>query len=404
MPMLNIAALISENNENTVLELICLLVPPSNKYAMKHPWHRDINSITAYFRVAEEYMERLIDWDYDLETSLKIKITTRYLKNAFVGRRQLSKTVRTLPRIYLASLYLASENHDKCLHYLNFYSKYLPRIYAPQTKLTTSSALNTRLLLFLPDVSNAVGLLCLLEGASKICHSEKTHLTRFDVTRYIFKLYLIFLCLLETCGRDFIIPVMLRFKLNIQTCHRLDICLYALVLHRCKKRTSNKMVVKRNSTLNERFTNDLSISTGDTLCEMLLKYGVEYMTKFHEIMQSTIPREFCHITSHYKALYFYKEKDYLRTLSQCDEILQHERCAIPAEYSVHVTMLYPFHTLFDSDVIVLTGLLILCDTHGRNISSLYVVFDFYQNYINYKKRSFRPEFLVLYLRLLLSFI
>ena len=187
-------------------------------------------------------------------------------------------------------------------------------------------------------------------------------------------------------------------EIQSQTHLSFDLCLVAAMRHRFHKVSNKKTMDHRNKPLPRHLSYDPSISTGDNLSELLPKYGVKCMTHFHKLMLGTISRECCHITSHYKALYLYSRRDYRQTLSLCRKIMEDERSATPAALSFHVFVLYPFHPLFDSDIIVLLGLLILFESHGKSIDPLWMFMHFSPSVaITYWGTSFRPDFLVQYL-------
>ena len=257
-------------------------------------------------------------------------------------------------------------------------------------ELLTSSTINIRLILFLPDVSKVAGFLAIFDH---IVMSENAPSNRFQVTRTIFENYLKFLLYISTPRKWN--GAIFGAEIQRQPYHPFDLCLVAVLRQRFHKLAYTMATDHCNKPLHNY---DPSISTDDKLSELLPKYGVECMTYFHKQMLSTISRECCHIPSHFKALYFYSRRDYRQTLSLCRKITENERSATPAALSFHVSMLYPFHPLFDDDIIVTLGLLILCETHGKTIDPLWMFMHFSPSVvITYWGTSFRPEFLVQYL-------
>ena len=124
----HVASIISERaiagtESNVILELICFLITTTTDNSPRLPWHRRPSSGIAYLKSAEEYMVCLDEFDSQLETCLAIKAIKRFLKKALEIRDKFSESVHSLSRIYLASLYLLTENYDKCFHHLEYLSR-----------------------------------------------------------------------------------------------------------------------------------------------------------------------------------------------------------------------------------------------------------------------------------------
>ena len=70
---------------------------------------------------------------------------------------------------------------------------------------------------------------------------------------------------------------------------------------------------------------DIDFAFDDSFVDLVTKMSVKYFTNFHR-EESKIPYGFetCKVTSHYKALYYYKQTEYYKTLVLCDSIRHKE--------------------------------------------------------------------------------
>ena len=126
---------------------------------------------------------------------------------------------------------------------------------------------------------------------------------------------------------------------------------------------------------------DIDFAFDDSFVDIVTKMSVKYFTNFHR-KESKIPYGFetCKVTSHYKALYYYKQKEYYKTLVLCNSIRNNEMpwCPDMPNFTYKngvrrfqkfqkVQVSYAFEILFDSDISFLKGLMVLIDRDLFNV-------------------------------------
>ena len=116
-----------------------------------------------------------------------------------------------------------------------------------------------------------------------------------------------------------------------------------------------------------------------------MKMSVEMFTKYYELEVLTLKKHgfpnCCKIVSHFKALYYYREGDYVKLLNTCNSIFSNEVSmfspgdrTLPKSLTDYlcVPVAVAFQTLFRNDVPCLTGLIALI---GRHL--------FFREYVNW---------------------
>ena len=311
----------------------------------------------------------------------------------------LSRDMEVKVWLYLAVLDLWSENTEMCLKRL-----------VSTGNMLTAGTVSSRLLIILNDVSNTIGFLTLYKH---LINKPKQQLVEHEFTMIILWQYLVSICRLTRYDAS-------NFHPHHQMSHRsrlaTDAVLISLTRHGINKfnmsHRHSALVFRPKKTTFDHF--DLvSISHHDTLTEVLLKFGVNYMTRFTKLIlgQSSRKQLFATISSHYKALYLYKKEEYLELLSLCQERLDNFDTA-DLEFNafrvtiedIHlrlpsrtISVLYPSHVLFDDDVVNLIALMNLCEfdeaVPRHPIKYIYP----YITELHNDKRTLTPRFLLQYL-------
>ena len=69
-------------------------------------------------------------------------------------------------------------------------------------------------------------------------------------------------------------------------------------------------------------THEISFSPNDCYDDILVKLSVKHFTKFYELEYTTLRRIYCsRISSHFRALYHYKNKEYSKVLDLCNVMM-----------------------------------------------------------------------------------
>ena len=157
-----------------------------------------------------------------------------------------------------------------------------------------------------------------------------------------------------------------------------DICLWTISVHKHRrtKPTANREIHKwpsnipNNSSTNEELLHQFCQQ--ESLEDTLMKISVKMFTNHHELQLITMTNigisYRCGIVSHYKALYYYRQGEYMKLLNTCDAIISREIFTLTgrrhpkfsnhrAQDVFHVPVLFDFQTLFKNNVTCLTGLM-----------------------------------------------
>ena len=301
-----------------------------------------------------------------IEFCVGVKICKRFFKTTLQIQDGFSQSIHTLTVIYLAVLYALTEQYDKTFSYLNNVTR---------GSVNRNIPMHVSFFLIFDNVANACGFSIVYNYiVSKLI--SKPVLVEPHPSFHVF----VFLSTisLRNLHPKLFKPLRVKFPRPLS---RFDILL-TMVTPRRKHLKKNRILITEKNKDPE-----VDLSQEDKMADLLTKMAVENFTKFLRL-ESKVEHTFetCKVTSHYKALYYYRQQQYERALDVCDTIALNEASIvldnwyyfdIPGIFKYGgdvrnrryhpVLVTSAFQTLFDESVTFLIGLMILID---KNVLTL----------------------------------
>ena len=408
---LHLVILISQQGgaitRDNILELLCALISGMGRMYTDNPvpgQQAPRRMSIMYLRRAEEYLLMWRNFSDKLETFLVLKIVKRFLKESLVFNDKYSDSVHIISRIYLISVYLITGNFAKCLKYLQSHKS---SVESPNfMKIDPKHCLKIKihLLSFLPRISIFLGLSKIFEyfGCSNPALKGSD---QCDIANQIVWLFLIIECNRRNqthFNHSHIKIILSQYRTDNQHPRKVnpfDMLMLKYIQQTYYRRVYSSGSLNRSAAKMARQSiSDLECLYGvpftfeNKLCELLRKYAVVNLTKFHRIMNQSSYLGFFSIASHHIALYWYTKKQYVKCLNVCLHISRWETYSTSDIWSFNIPLAYPFPVLFDDSLAAFLGFLYFCISFAS-------FWDIETNDIVYNRVSMRPEFLVQYLTL-----
>ena len=308
------------------------------------------------------------------EFRLWVKTCKLYFKSALGIQDEYSESIHDACHVYLSALYYVSgTNQERTIKHL---------MGAKNGRFFDNSSkpyiMDYCTLLFVDEVAQACGFYFL---CGHVVHNQEMLSAKgFNLTTVVLCLIIL---ILRVNNRNSSIEIDRMRKTKPNSTSPLEICLWTISAHKYCRRTQTDFwktcncwssIIPNNSAIDGE---EIQVSLEDSLEKILVKLSVNLFTQYYKLEYITLAKHrfpyLCGIVSHFKALYYYREGDYVKLLKTCDSIIsyeifqfaseegKHPRFLLNRDYHKHgflsISVLYSFQTLFRNDVVFLTGLI-----------------------------------------------
>ena len=304
---------------------------------------------------------------------LWVKTCKRYFKSALGIQDEYSESIHDACHVYLSALYYVSRtNPDRTIKHLkeaknggSFRNSSKPNIMDYST------------LLFIDEVAHVCGFYFLF---GHVVHNQEVLSAKgFSLTTVVLCLILF---VLRTNNRNSSIQIDCMKKTKPNLISPFDLCLWAISDHKISSNHSNYSwkTYKCSSKISNISANDgevIQVSLEDSLEKILVKISADLFTQYYMLEYITLAKLKCPfrcgIVSHFEALYYYREGEYVKLLKTCDSIISNEIFRFASEERkrpkfllnrnyhkyrlLSVPVQYALQILFKGDVTCLTGLI-----------------------------------------------